>query len=1090
MMRDAWRAAGAAAVLAVAASTTAFAVPYTWTGGAGDGLFSTAGNWQDGAAPTAATASDSLAFTTGGAATNDISGLTVGNVDVTLAAGEQLTLAGGKFGGIGTLTKDGSGLLLFNATNMPNANYAQAINVNGGIFQVAVNGDFHGSLSVAEGAAMICSGGTVNFRGPVEISGVSTNTGAQLHYYTKVKGNPTGANAGNTTYFHGGLDGIVTLLGSSSKAGQAVFYPETSCFHGFFRTSGEGTVNGNTGEYIQKKGNIFTGGANSSVTGGITVDNQPNFGGYGDSVSEYVLITNSTINVTGAFSAGHPGPRSAGTYTTMRLGAGTTVTTHTMQTGGQEADSTMKSFGRIELLPGSVVNATNGVIIGNHYYLKSGNVTAAASLPRGGVTNEWILVDGGTLNADGIGIGIGYRGSPTCRFYLKGGTVNAKGFYLLAYRNIGASVTDGGIGVGGRNTFRFIMTGGTLNLGEWGIVAYAREDNSEANVILSGGTLNATTDFPIPFWNPTLFGTWRGGEPDGFTLNTAGHVVTLQTALNGMGDVRLTGNGTVAGTNAMQGVIGGRWTVDGGMSADLRGAASLLGGLSVGANASVTLDVGADRSAAFFSRDGSWPLNETRPTVLDRFNESDGGTVAMSISHDMGLWNVSGGAGTMPTQHGNTRNVILSKGEFYVAPEEAGTWTFSGIYNNHIYLQVDDQSALSANDSSYAHLQVDLNAGWHRFIVVCEHTSGTCGPDKRKGMAVGFAKSAVSGDAAASYTPFDPQHIRMRPSAPCGGEASVRWSTVKGTKWADTTWAAVSANNYTNKWDWDTVCLTNSLKLLDWYGKGIDRLSTNAVNRWDGWFHVPFENAGTWRFRLQYDDRIAFFLDGARVAATTAYNVAVEEEAQLTPGWHRYEICTYDGSGSCGAGSGTAVSYAVKRAGESSFGAYAKFNEDTLTLALTPDGYLQGDITLASGAAVTNVSDEAAIVWGDISANGATGAILSGKFACVSNTVDFGTVPAETSDLTSVLRFDNAATNLFADVGTIAVNFAAKPTVGSALVGPAGGLEALSDAELAKRFTVTVGGVPADEAKCVVLPHVKDGKLRLRFASGTMVIFR
>ena len=61
---------------------------------------------------------------------------------------------------------------------------------------------------------------------------------------------------------------------------------------------------------------------------------------------------------------------------------------------------------------------------------------------------------------------------------------------------------------------------------------------------------------------------------------------------------------------------------------------------------------------------------------------------------------------------------------------------------------------------------------------------------------------------------------------------------------------------------------------------------------------------------------------------------------------------------------GSAVSYAIKRAGESAFGEYIKFNEDTLTLALTPDGYLQGDIVLASGAAVTNVSDEAAIRWG------------------------------------------------------------------------------------------------------------------------------
>ena len=831
------------------------------------------------------------------------------------------------------------------------------------------------------------------------------------------------------------------------------------------------------------------------MTGGITVDNQPNFGGYGDNVGEYVLITNSTINVTGALSAGHPGPRSPGTYTTMRLGAGTTVTAHTMQTGGQEADSTMKSFGRIELLPGSVVNATNGVVIGKHFYLKSGNVTAADSLPRGGVTNEWILVDGGTLNADGIGIGIGYRGSPTCRFYLKSGTVNAKGFYLLAYRNIGASVTDGGIGVGGRNTFRFIMTGGTLNMGEWGIVAYAREDNSEANVILSGGTLNATTDFPIPFWNPTLFGTWRGGEPGGFTLNTAGYVVTLQTALSGMGDVRLTGNGTVAGTNAMQGVIGGRWTVDGGMSADLCGAASLLGGLSVGANAGVTLDVGADRSAAFVSRDGSWPLNESRPTVLDRFNESDGGTVAMSISHDMGLWNVSGGAGTMPTQHGNTRNVILSKGEFYVAPEEAGTWTFSGIYNNHIYLQIDDQSALSANDSSYAHLQVDLNAGWHRFIVVCEHTSGTCGPDKRKGMAVGFAKSAVSGDAAASYTLFSPKNLQMRPSAPVGGEASVRWSTVIGTKWADRTRAAVSANNYTNNWDWDVVSLTNSLKFLDRYGSNDPRLNNGAVNRWDGWFLVPFEKAGTWRMRLNYGDCMRLYIDGADTGAeSTSVTKTSTADIPLAAGWHHYEICTYDKSGAAGPWSGSgipALSYAVKTAADADFGTYETFNEDTLTFALTPDGYMQGDIALASGAAVTNVSETAALVYGDIKVtDGATGAILSGKFACVSNTVDFGTVAAGTSDLSTVLKFENAATNLFADVGTIAVNFAAKPTRGTILVGPAGGLETLSEAELARRFTVTVGGEPASSVGCAVLPQVSDGKLYLRNVSGTMMIFR
>jgi len=122
--------------------------------------------------------------------------------------------------------------------------------------------------------------------------------------------------------------------------------------------------------------------------------------------------------------------------------------------------------------------------------------------------------------------------------------------------------------------------------------------------------------------------------------------------------------------------------------------------------------------------------------------------------------------------------------------------------------------------------------------------------------------------------------------------------------------------------------------------------------------------------------------------------------------------------------------------------------------------------------------------------DGAAGAVMSGKFACVSNTVDFGTVAANTSDLSAVLRFDDAAANLFADVGRIAVDFASRPTFGRALVGPAGGLDALSDAELARRFEVTVDGVPAADAKCIVFPLVEDGKLYLRNASGTTVIIR
>ena len=218
MRRTRIGAAGAAMVMLAGA---AGAATYTWTGGAGDGLFSTPGNWDGGAAPVAATAADNLVFTTAGTADNDIPNRTVGYVSVTLAAGDQLTITGEKFGGTGTLTKDGAGTLLFSATNAPDAEFSHAVAVNGGIFQVNKTGDFHGALTVAEGAAVVCSDGTVNFRGPVEIDGCATNSGAQVYYYTRVKGNTVGVAAGNTTWFVGGLDGTVTLLGNNSAAGQA-----------------------------------------------------------------------------------------------------------------------------------------------------------------------------------------------------------------------------------------------------------------------------------------------------------------------------------------------------------------------------------------------------------------------------------------------------------------------------------------------------------------------------------------------------------------------------------------------------------------------------------------------------------------------------------------------------------------------------------------------------------------------------------------------------------------------------------------------------------------------------------------------------
>ena len=1250
----------------VAATTTAFAATYTWTDGAGDHLFSTPGNWDGGAAPTAATAADTLAFTTGGFATNDIAGLTVGDIAVTLAAGDELTLGGAqKIGGSGTLTLggDGTGTLVFDVTGGLDE---QPIVINGGIFKVgasltgsalgssadtapirvnaggtldvnytcagdidyercqvthdkliyiagtgaegaggaivntgengskwppqlgdviltadatigpkrtdvgtlvngsteygarathaSITGDYvltftdtapgstmyHGvrnftisvkSITVTNGADLLigenatislsddilrlvnggkltcssqssslpfpspitvegsnnrirCTNGSGYFNGPITIPADAALTFSQgnLYFYGKVTGDPLVSYSDTSycnAYFKGGLDGIATFKGASGKAsGRPIFDTANSCFSGAFLTTGEATIDGNSGVIVRKDGNVFAG--SQATAAGITVNKQNNFGVFGDE-TEVVLITNSTISVSGNFTAGRLSPRSAGNKATMRLGEGTTVTAGNVYTG----NNAWPNHGAIEILSGAVVNVTNSICVGFH----DGN-----AVPPKGSTNEWLTVDGGTLNATaGIVIGCGYRG-PQSRIYLKSGTMNVNGVCLQGYRTVKntATFTQGSVRFGGTNTYQFVMTGGTLNLGSRGFKQYGKEENSEANVILSGGTLNATADFTLPFFIPTLFGTWRDGFSDSFTLNTAGHEVELCTALTGASDVTLTGAGTIAGTNAMQGVLGGKWTVNGGMKADLRGAASFLGGLDVGANAAVTLDVGAGRSAAFFSRDGSAPLTAASAStnILARFNQVDGGTVASTISRDLWLWNVSGSSGTgIPGYTGGTGETLLSKGEFYVEEAEAGTWTFSGIYGDNVYIQIDDQSATSTSISTYAHLQVALSAGWHRFVVICVHNSGDFGPKNRAGLAIGFAKTAVSGDAAAGYVPFSPRNLKMRPSAPSGGAATVRWSTFKKKAWKVPSEPDLASSNHYEDLLWDTVSLTNSLKLLDRYGTNDARMNTNTANRFDGWFLVPFDQAGTWKFQFQYDFRMRIYIDGVYIGVWGEDKVHTADWP-ISAGWHRYEIRVFDTTGNSGPKDGSAVSYAVKREGESSFGEYIKFNEDNLTLALTPDGYLQGEIALASGAAVTNVSDEAAIVWGDISAAGATGAVMSGKFACVSNTVDFGTVAADTADLSTVLKFHNAATNLFTGVGKIAVNFAAKPTRGTILIGPAGGLEALSHAELARRFRVTVDGVPASEVKCIVLPRVSEGKLYLNNVSGTQLLFR
>ena len=100
-----------ACVVAVAARATLPAATYTWTGGAGNGLFSTPGNWQDGAVPSLSETNEEIAFPLAAAATvvNDLGNIAVTRISFTGAFAATIqSPAGYKFTEVETIVNGDS----------------------------------------------------------------------------------------------------------------------------------------------------------------------------------------------------------------------------------------------------------------------------------------------------------------------------------------------------------------------------------------------------------------------------------------------------------------------------------------------------------------------------------------------------------------------------------------------------------------------------------------------------------------------------------------------------------------------------------------------------------------------------------------------------------------------------------------------------------------------------------------------------------------------------------------------------------------------------------------------------------------------
>ena len=159
-----------------------------------------------------------------------------------------------------------------------------------------------------------------------------------------------------------------------------------------------------------------------------------------------------------------------------------------------------------------------------------------------------------------------------------------------------------------------------------------------------------------------------------------------------------------------------------------------------------------------------------------------------------------------------------------------------------------------------------------------------------------------------------------------------------------------------------------------------------------------------------------------------------------------------------------------------------QFTDANLALSLCPDGYVQGDVTLASGATLSNTASGEALVYGNVTATG-TGATVNGAFKFEGGTLAFTNVASNVKNLSTVLAFNNPPADYLENVGAIAVDFAEKPGRSKVTVCPAGGLTAETAAQ---KVRVTVDGEPLPRFQCLI----ENGDLSVRLSACTVIYVR
>ena len=874
-------------------------------------------------------------------------------------------------------------------------------------------------------------------------------------------------------------NGVVQIEGSGAyniadgvhlAGGKLIFYSAGFGTVPIIADSGSNTLRCNSG----------TPTVNSPITiaPGATLTHEAGYIIYGGTVNGTLGFTDGRVyfaggapanglTVNGSTAAGYAYMRQSGTFTGANIAAQILCVADVNDTTVDVVFNNSRIDVRDVFITWGCATKTacpsGSISIGNGTVLNCGKLAIGDDGTRSGNDRTQVFsVDGGTLNHTNIDFFVAHN-SPNAKFIVNSGTANISKATIRLRNNNAA--------LGGYNNSQFIQNGGTVNYGGAGFTARFEDNSDEGQIVLKGGEFNASANWSIPHWIPTYF---KPGDANGWTLNQAdGTTATWDTALLGDGDVTLNGAATLVGNKEVQGAVGGKWTVGDGFTAGLQGAASLLGGLDIGEGASVTVDIATNRCAVFTARDFSAEPTEAT-CITNRFNRAIGGTTRGTITHDETFLFKNYAQGSRPFGNMNY-SAAYAVGQFYVEDGTAGEWTFKGKCDDWVLLWIDGELVMASSGRCVeANGTKNLSVGWHSFRHVATDNGGGFGASN--GSAYETLGYKDGSGTMSSFARFNVENLKMRPAADMGdpnNENTVCWSHYKGTS------ADVKAATYKNDFDWDFRCVTNTLDMLQWKGGSSTYMNYYTVNRFDGWFYVTAENADKpWTFHSQYDDQCALWIDGVDSGLTGANSDTPVYTVTLSKGWHKFRIQTADYTGNAGPwNTGKyALSYKV-----GTDGTEMQFTDANLRFSMCPDGYIQGDVTLASGATLSNTASGEALVYGNVTATG-TGATVSGGFKLSGGMLAFRNVDPAARELTTMLAFTNQPADYLADIGAITIDFTAKPTRGKVTVCPAGGLTAEAAAD---KVSVTVDGEPM-KAKCLV----EDGNLKVRLACGTFIIVR